>query len=79
MPRSLIAAALLLALAGCASAQERQAAAAAAETCRLQFPNDPLQFNSCVSTLEANIRAARAYHAEPEHPAPRARGGQQRR
>ena len=76
MPSRLIAVAMLLALAGCASAQERQAAAAAQQTCHLQFPNDPMQYNSCVSTLEANIRAARAYHAEPEHPQSRPRGRQ---
>ena len=77
MSRLLIAAALLTVLGACASADEKQAAAAAAHTCHIQFPtpNDP-HYDSCVAQMESNIRDARAYHAEPEHPANR-RGGQQ--
>ena len=78
MSRSLIAAALLLALGACASADDRAAAQAAAHTCQQQFPNpnQVAEYNSCVNTVENDIREARAYHAEPDHPAHRpSRGG----
>ena len=73
MSRTLIALGLVLApvllLQACASADERRAAAAAAHACHLQFPtpNDP-HYDSCVAQMESNIRDARAYHKEPEHP-----------
>lgn len=68
-----LALAVLLLAAACASADERAAAAAAAHTCQAQFPNDPAQYNACVSQVETNIREARSYHPEPEHPQGRGR------
>ena len=72
LPRLLIAAALL-ALAGCASADERAATVAAQKTCRATFPTEEAQYEACVTQLEANIQDARNYHSEPARPQ---RGGQ---
>jgi hypothetical protein len=36
----------------------------------MQFPNpnQVAQYDACVNQMEANIRDARAYHAQPEQP-----------
>ena len=72
MPRVLFAALIVgpaILLAACASSDDKAAAAAAAHTCHIQFPNpnDP-HYDACVVQMESNIRDARAYHKEPEHP-----------
>ena len=64
-------------LAACASQDDRRAAAAAAHACHIQFPNpnQEAQYDACVVQMESNIRDARAYHKEPEHPQGGGHGG----
>jgi hypothetical protein len=59
--RTLIALALILTAAGCASDRERAAAAAARQACEGQHFTTQAELSACIAQLEDNVRQARQY------------------